>query len=249
MRTIRLDLEYDGTAYHGWQVQPKVPTIQQRLEETLHRLLGETVRVVGAGRTDAGVHALGQVAHFLTENPLEVQALYRGMNSLLPPDIVVKAAREVPSGFHARKSALMKRYEYWVLNDPTPSAFRHRFLWHVRTRLDRDQMQRAAQDLVGEHDFVSFQASGGEPGTHTIRDLRLLEIKGDSKGFIRVAAEGKSFLRGMVRILVGTLVDVGRGKIPVETVSEILIAKDRKAAGRTAPGKGLFLKWVRYPDG
>lgn len=249
MRTIRLDLEYDGTGYHGWQVQPKVLTIQQRLEETLARLLGETVRVVGAGRTDAGVHALGQVAHFLTENRLEVEALYRGMNSLLPPDIVVKEVREVPSGFHARRSALMKRYEYWILNDPTPSAFHHRFLWHVRTPLDQDKMRRAALYLLGEHDFVSFQASGGEPGTHTIRDLRLLEINGQSKGFIRVAAEGKSFLRGMVRILVGTLVDVGRGKILEEAVAEILTAKDRKAAGRTAPGRGLFLKWVRYPDG
>jgi tRNA pseudouridine38-40 synthase len=248
MRNIRLDLEYDGTAYHGWQVQPHVPTIQQKLEETLLQILGERVRVVGAGRTDAGVHALGQVGHFPTESALEVGALFRGMNSLLPEDIVVKAVRDAPSGFHARKSALMKRYEYWILNDPTPSAFHHRFFWHVRVALDQLKMQRAAQLLVGEHDFASFQASGGEPGKDTIRDLRLLEIREVQDGVIRIAAEGKGFLRGMARILVGTLVDVGRGRIPELAVEDILMAKDRRRAGRTAPGRGLFLTWVRYPE-
>jgi tRNA pseudouridine38-40 synthase len=248
MRNIRLDLEYDGTVYHGWQVQPDVSTIQQELEETLHQILGERVRVVGAGRTDAGVHALGQVGHFPTESALEVGALFRGMNSLLPEDIVVKAVREAPPDFHARKSALMKRYEYWILNDPTPSAFHHRFFWHVRVALDQLKMQRAAQRLVGEYDFASFQASGGEPGKDTIRDLRLLEIREVQDGIIRIAAEGRAFLRGMVRILVGTLVDVGRGRIPEEAVHDILMEKDRRRAGRTAPGKGLFLNWVRYPE-
>jgi tRNA pseudouridine38-40 synthase len=248
MRNIRLDLEYDGTAYHGWQVQPDVSTIQQELEEVLCQILGERVRVVGAGRTDTGVHALGQVGHFRTESRLEVQALLRGMNSLLPDDIVVKAVQEAPSDFHARKSALMKRYEYWILNDPTPSAFHHRFLWHVRVALDQLEMQRAAQHLVGEHDFASFQASGGEPGRDTTRDLRLLEIREVQGGLIRIAAEGRAFLRGMVRILVGTLVDVGRGRLPEQAVRDILLAKDRRAAGRTAPGKGLFLNWVRYPE-
>lgn len=248
MRTIRLDLEYDGTEYHGWQVQPNAPTIQQALEDALARILGERVRVVGAGRTDAGVHALGQVGHFRTETPREDQAILRGMNSLLPQDIVVKAVRETPPDFHARRSALLKRYVYWILNDPARSAFHHRFVWHVKGDLDRHKMQRAARCLVGEHDFASFQASGGDPGRHTIRHLRLLEIREFRDGMIRVAAEGNSFLRGMVRILVGTLVDVGKGRIPEGDVPVILTARDRRRAGRTAPGKGLFLNWVRYPE-
>jgi tRNA pseudouridine38-40 synthase len=248
MRKIRLDLEYDGTAYHGWQVQRDVATVQQELENVLRRILKERVRVVGAGRTDAGVHALGQVGHFQTEGTLDAQALLRGLNSLLPDDIVVNAVRETSSVFHARKSALLKRYEYWILNDPARSAFHHRFLWHVRGHLETRTMQRAADCLVGEHDFASFQASGGEPGKDTIRDLRLLEVTGLRNGLIRIAAEGTSFLRGMVRILVGTLVDVGAGRIPEQAVREVLLAKDRKAAGRTAPAKGLFLMWVRYPE-
>jgi tRNA pseudouridine38-40 synthase len=142
----------------------------------------------------------------------------------------------------------MKRYEYWILNDPSPSAFHHRFLWHIRVALTQLEMQRAAQHLVGEHNFASFQASGGEPGKDTIRDLRLLEIREVQEGLIRIAAEGQAFLRGMVRILVGTLVDVGRGRLSEQAVRDILMAKDRRAAGRTAPAKGLFLTWVRYPE-
>ena len=248
MRTLRLDLEYDGTNYHGWQVQPNAPTIQEKLEDALYPILGERVRVTGAGRTDAGVHALGQVGHLRTASDREIGALFRGVNSLLPEDIVVKAVREVSPDFHARKSARFKRYEYWILNDPTRSAFHHRFLWHVRVGLDLHGMRRAAACLVGEHDFASFQASGGEPGRHTVRHLHLLEIEEFRSGVIRIAAEGNAFLRGMVRILTGTLVDVGRGRIPEQDVPGILAARDRRVAGRTAPGKGLFLNWVRYPE-
>ncbi len=248
MRTIRLDLEYDGTNYHGWQFQPNAPTIQAKLEDALQPILGERVRVVGAGRTDAGVHALGQVGHFRTGRDREVQAIFRGVNSLLPDDIVVKAVTEVSGDFHARRSALLKRYEYWILNLPVRSAFHHRFLWHVSVELDLNRMRRAAESLVGEHDFASFQASGGEPGRHTVRRLRLLEVRAFHNGVVRIAAEGNAFLRGMVRILAGTLVDVGRGRIPEAEVADILEAKDRTAAGRTAPGKGLFLNWVRYPE-
>lgn len=248
MRTIRLDLEYDGTHYHGWQVQPNAPTIQETLEKALHPILGDKVRVVGAGRTDAGVHALGQVGHFRTASEREVQALFRGVNSLLPEDIVVKGVTETSPDFHARRSALLKRYEYWILNDPNRSAFHHRFLWHVRTELDVERMQRAAARLIGEHDFSSFQASGGEAGKHAIRHLRLLEIRPFRKGFLRIAAEANAFLRGMVRILTGTLVDVGRGRIEERALPAILEAKDRRVAGRTAPGKGLFLVRVLYPE-
>jgi tRNA pseudouridine38-40 synthase len=248
MRTIRLDLEYDGTGYHGWQVQPNAPTIQQSLEGALHTILGERVRVVGAGRTDAGVHALGQVGHFRTESKRDVEALLRGVNSLLPDDIVVKAVAESSSDFHARRSALLKRYEYWILNDPGRSAFHHRFVWHVRVKLDLDRMRRAAECLIGQHDFASFQASGGEPGRTTVRRPGLLEVRSFGNGVIRIAAEADGFLRGMVRILTGTLVDVGRGKIPEQAVPRILEAKDRTAAGESAPGKGLFLMRVLYPE-
>ena len=248
MRTLRLDLEYDGTNYHGWQVQPNAPTIQEKLEDALYPILGERVRVTGAGRTDAGVHALGQVGHLRTASDREIGDLFRGVNSLLPEDIVVKAVRETSPDFHARRSARNKRYEYWILNDPTRSAFHHRFLWHVRVGLDLAKMRRAAECLVGEHDFASFQASGGEPGRHTVRHLYLLEIEEFRNGVVRLAAEGNGFLRGMVRILAGTLVDVGRERIPEGALPGILAARDRTVAGRTAPGKGLFLNWVRYPE-
>jgi tRNA pseudouridine38-40 synthase len=249
MRTLRLDLEYDGTNYHGWQVQPNAPTIQEKLEDALYPILGERVRVTGAGRTDAGVHALGQVGHLRTASDREVGDLFRGVNSLLPEDIVVKAVREASPDFHARRSARRKRYEYWILNDPTRSAFHHRFFWHVRVGLDLAKMRRAGERLVGEHDFASFQASGAEPGRHTVRHLYLLEIEEFRNGVVRIAVEGNAFLRGMVRILAGTLVDVGRGRIPEGALPGILAARDRTAAGRTAPGKGLFLNWVRYPEG
>ncbi len=248
MRTLRVDLEYDGTNYHGWQVQPAMPTVQQKLEDALYSILGERVRVTGAGRTDAGVHALGQVGHFRCESDRDTGAILRGVNSLLPEDIAVKAVRDTSPDFHARKCARLKRYEYWIWNDPAGSAFHHRFFWHVRAGLRLDPMRRAAECLVGEHDFASFQASGGEPGRHTVRYLRLLEIRELARGVIRIAAEGNGFLRGMVRILAGTLVDVGRGRIPESHVPGILAARDRKAAGITAPGKGLFLNWVRYPE-
>ncbi len=247
MRNIRLDLEYDGTAYSGWQVQPRVPTIQEKIEEALYRITGQRVRVSGAGRTDAGVHALGQVAHFHSDTSLPVDVLLRALNSLLPDDIVVKAVRDVPGSFHARKGASGKRYEYWILNDPTPSAFHRRYFWHLRRPLDVEAMGRAARRLAGKHDFSSFQASGGECGRSAVRSVNLLDVEIVRERYLRVAVEANGFLRGMVRILVGTLVEVGEGKIAEEDVSRILEARDRRVAGRTAPARGLFLVWVRYP--
>ena len=245
MRNIRLDLEYDGTAYHGWQVQPDVSTIQQELEDTLCQILGKRVRVVGAGRTDAGVHALGQVGHFPTESGLEVGALFRGMNSLLPEDIVVRAVREAPPDFHARKSALMKRYEYWILNDPTPSAFHYRFFWHVRVALDQLKMQRAAQRLVGEYDFASFQATGSNV-RNTVRTIYSTKVTSSEKYLWAITIEANGFLRHMVRNIVGTVVEVGRGKLTVEGFSKVIAARDRTKAGMTAPAHGLCLLEVRY---
>ncbi len=252
MRNIRIDLEYEGTRYHGWQVQPQDISIQQKLEEALARILGKKQRVIGAGRTDAGVHALGQTAHFFTENVLDSHSLHRALNSLLPDDIVVKAVKEVSFFFHARKSALKKRYEYWIWNKQLPSAFNHRFCWYVKAPLNVEKMHRAAQYLIGEHDFSSFKAAGCESGINPVRAIDMLEVKARnffSEEYIQFAVEGRSFLRYMVRILVGTLVDVGRGKISEEDLLLILHARDRRKAGMTAPAKGLCLSWIQYPEG
>jgi len=246
MRKLRVDLEYEGTRYHGWQYQSGVITIQQVLEEALGRILGEACRVMAAGRTDAGVHAFGQVCHLVTAHTLDVGSLHRALNSLLPEDIVVKAVREVPETFHARRSALAKRYEYWILNDPVPSALHQRFCWHVRTPLDTGSMKGAARSLVGEHDFSSFQASGCDSAGDPVREVGLIQVEMVHGRFIRIAVEARSFLRHMVRNIVGTLVEVGLGRLSEGAVARILEARDRKLAGRTAPAKGLFLQWIRY---
>ncbi len=248
MRRICLFLEYDGTHYHGWQIQPEDVTIQAVLEGALSRILGENVRVIGAGRTDAGVHALGQAAHFLTASDLDVSALFKAVNSLLPHDIVAKTVLEVPETFHARRSVLKKRYEYWIRNDPLRSVFSERFEWHFKIPLDLTRMQQAARHLVGEHDFSSFQASGCEAGINPIRTITLLKVERLAEKQIRVSVEGPSFLRYMVRNIVGTLVEVGSGRIDDQSICRILEARDRRKAGRTAPAKGLFLKWIEYPE-
>lgn len=249
MRRICLDLEYEGTRYHGWQVQPNAITIQQVLEETLTRILGERIRIVGAGRTDAGVHAWSQIAHFSTERLLECRSLLMAMNSLLPEDIVVRMVEEVPSAFHARKSALKKRYEYWIQNDRFASVFSRRFAWHIKKPLDVDSMRKAARHFMGTHEFSSFQASGGEAGDRPVRMVSLVELDLFPERYMRFSVEANGFLRHMVRILVGTLAEVGTGRIHEQRIPEILLSRDRRQAGRTAPAKGLFLKWVQYPEG
>jgi tRNA pseudouridine38-40 synthase len=249
MRCIRLHLEYEGTRYHGWQVQPGVRSVQGTLEQVFSRISGRHVRIIAAGRTDAGVHARGQVAHFFTDSRLEVRELLMAMNSLLPEDIAVTSVEEAPPTFHARKSALEKRYEYWIWNDRLPSVFSRRFAWHVKPPLDPDAMRAAARFIQGTRDFTSFQASGSPEGCNPVRTIHRVEIQAPCTGSLCIIVEGVSFLRHMVRILVGTLADVGQGKVGVAEMEAILQARDRRAAGRTAPAKGLFLIWVRYPEG
>jgi len=246
MRRLRLDLEYEGTRYHGWQIQPNAPTIQECVERALRIVLNEPCRVVGAGRTDAGVHALGQVAHFETDRPIPASALLRALNSLLPADIAVREVREVPETFHARKSAVRKRYVYWILNDPRRSALWDRFCWHVPAPVDLSAMKAAAAFLTGRHDFSSFRASGCESGDNPVREIELLRVEPMEGSFVRISVEAASFLRHMVRNMVGTLVEVGLGRIGVNDVPGILEARDRRRGGRTAPGRGLFLEWVCY---
>lgn len=245
MRTIKLTIEYDGTDYLGWQVQPNGKTIQGVLEECLKRITGEEVHVIGSGRTDAGVHALAQVAHFKTKSPIDLNSLQRALNSLLPKDILIKRVEEVDSDFHARKKAIRKLYEYRIFNRPLQSVFQRHYSWHIPQKLNQEAMAKAAHFLVGEHDFSSFKSSG-TPTRSTIRRVFRVGWKRDRGGILRFEIEASGFLKQMVRTIVGTLVEVGKGKITPEEFQEILLSRDRRKAGPTAPAHGLFLKEVKY---
>jgi tRNA pseudouridine38-40 synthase len=245
MRNIKLVIEYKGTHYLGWQVQPKGPTVQGVIEEKLALITGEAVYLIGSGRTDSGVHAFGQVANFKTKNQLNVHSIQRALNSLLPPDIVIQRAEEVEEGFHARKQSKSKVYEYRILNRELRSAFHHEYAWHILQKLDLEEMRKATRVLIGEHDFSSFR-SVGSPTRTAIRRVIRAEWKRGRDGFIRFEVEANGFLKQMVRALVGTLVEVGKGKIDSEEFEKILASKDRKMAGPTAPAHGLFLREVKY---
>jgi tRNA pseudouridine38-40 synthase len=244
MRTLKLVLEYDGSNYCGWQVQGEAPTIQGVLEQALAEVLGERVRVHGAGRTDARVHALGQVASFSTASKLPAEVLPRALNSLLPRDVAVLEAHEAPADFHARYSARGKVYVYRILNRSVRSPLRLRYVWHLPQRLDVAAMQAAATYLHGRHDFSSFRAAGSEVQTceRTITELAIAE-EGEEI-VVRCAADG--FLRHMMRNIVGTLVEVGRGWRRPEDMPGLLTARDRRQAGITAPPQGLCLVAVLY---
>ena len=245
MRNIRLLIEYDGTNYQGWQVQPKGPTVQGMIEEKLAWITGEAVHLIGSGRTDSGVHAFGQVANFKTKSQLDVHSIQKALNSLLSPDIVIQKAEEVEEDFHARRESKSKVYEYRILNRDIRSAFRHGYAWHISQRLDLEEMRKATLMLIGEHDFSSFR-SVGSPTRTAIRRIIRADWKRGRDGLIRFEVEANGFLKQMVRALVGTLVEVGRGKIDSEEFQKILDSQDRKKAGPTAPAHGLFLKEVKY---
>jgi len=242
---FRLTIEYDGTSYHGWQRQRAVPTVQGAIEAAIETMTGRQVTVVGSGRTDAGVHAWNQVAHFLCESSLKAPDFFRGLNSLLPPDIVIKECRETDIGFHARRDARSKVYEYHILNRSLPGALCRQFAWFIRKELDLDSMRRAMGWLLGTHDFKSFEGSGS-PRVHTRRTVRYVALEEKIGGRLRFVIEANGFLRHMVRNIVGTLVEVGMGKTAPEAVEEILGAHDRSRAGATAPAHGLYLREVRY---
>jgi len=245
MRNIKLLIEYDGTNYQGWQVQAKGLTIQGMIEEKLALLTGKSVKLFGSGRTDSGVHALGQVAHFKTESAMDIRSMQRALNSLLPPDIVVQKIEEVEEDFHARKHSKSKVYEYWILNRNLRSAFHRGYVWYIPQELNWNEIKRATQRLIGEHDFASFR-SVGTPTRTTVRKVNRAEWKKGRNGLICFEIEANGFLKQMVRAIVGTLVEVGKGKISSEEFQKILESKDRKNAGPTAPAQGLFLKEVKY---
>jgi tRNA pseudouridine38-40 synthase len=245
MRNIKLVIEYDGTNYQGWQVQSKGQTIQGVLEEKLSLLTGETIPLIGSGRTDAGVHAIAQVANFKTKSRMDILSIQRALNSLLPPDIVIQEVEEMEEDFHARRGASSKVYEYRILNRTLRSTFYRMYAWHIPQKLDLREMEEATQWLIGEHDFSSFR-SVGTPTRTTVREVVRAEWKKGHDGLIRFEIEANGFLKQMVRAIIGTLVEVGKGKISSEEFQKIIISGDRKKAGPTAPALGLFLKEVKY---
>lgn len=246
MHNFKLTIEYDGTRYSGWQRQAEAPTVQAEIEKALAAMTRTAVTLLGAGRTDAGVHALGQVASFRCDTRLEPAQILKGLNSLLPPDIAILECRHAPEDFHARFSAKSKRYRYRVLNREVRSAVEHRTCWFVHTPLDLAAMQQAAGRLIGRHDFKSFE-SAGSPRAHTIRDVAAAEwVHDPPAGLLIFQIEANGFLRCMVRNIVGTLVAVGCGKLSPASIDAILAARDRRQAGPTAPARGLFLVEVLY---
>ena len=244
MRNIRIVCEYDGTSYHGWQIQPNGISIQEVLEKKIEIITQEKTKLTASGRTDAGVHALNQVANFRTGSSIGCENLLKGINSLLPGDIVVKDLRDTDEDFHARYSAKSKIYLYKVLNSPVRTALYRNYSWHVRVSLDVGVMRKAAILLKGKRDFSSFCASGCDSENHirTVIDTSL-DMKGDMVSF---TIEADGFLRYMVRNIIGLLVDVGKGIVMPARFKEIMDAMDRTEAGITAPPQGLFLREVKY---
>jgi tRNA pseudouridine38-40 synthase len=241
---IKLTIEYDGTNYHGWQIQAKGETVQAVLERAVSTFLGKPTRITGSGRTDAGVHALGQVANFFCDQEPDLHRLQRGLNALTPDDITIKAVEVVPDSFDARRDGRSRVYEYRILNRPSPSPFYLKYAWHVHDAFDVEVMQEAIRCLEGEHDFSSFQAAGCD-AVHPVRTVYRVSL--DERDELLVfTIEATAFLRHMVRNIVGTLVEVGRGQRRSRSLAELLKARDRTQAGLTAPAHGLYLMEVKY---
>jgi tRNA pseudouridine38-40 synthase len=264
VRWLKLTVAYDGSAYAGWQIQPDKPTVQGTFEATWQRLTQESLRVSAAGRTDAGVHALGQVVGLSTETRLSNDDLHRGMNALLPNDIAVCTLEDADENFHATYDAVGKRYRYHIHNGRAPSVFQRNYAWHYPQPLDAQLMHAAAQGLVGRHDFSSYETAGSPrpDSVRAIHELRVVrspagEFLGNSSTpisgklpfvpqHITIDVAGDGFLYNMVRTIVGTLIEVGVGKQAVAWPAEVLATQDRRRAGQTAPPHGLFLVNVDY---
>lgn len=256
LRNIKLLIEYEGTNYAGWQRQnprkPSVgagfkpaPTIQQTLEDAVEQIIREKVVLYGASRTDSGVHAMGQVAHFKTASEILTTKLPGGVNAHLPPDIAVKSAEEVPDTFHAQFDAKSKVYRYTVLNESLRCALFRNFCYHFPFLLDINRMKEASQFLLGTHDFQTFQRHAYYTKKNTVRTLSMMEIKKEIS-FIHFLLEADGFLYNMARAIVGTLLEVGRGKITPDEFKRILELKNRRLAGETVPAKGLCLMEIKY---
>ena len=248
MRHLKLTLAYDGTNYAGWQVQPNGPTIQAAMEKAWADVTSESLRITASGRTDSGVHALGQICSVGTESTIANDALVRALNTFLPDDICVLDIEDAPENFHAIYDATHKHYQYRIQLGPLADVFQRHFCWHLR-RLDNIQaMQVAAGYLVGQHDFAAFQAAGSDRLT-TVRTVTRLELQLTGEApyrFLTIDICADGFLYNMVRNIVGTLVEIGFGRRPPEWINDVLASGDRRLAGQTAPPQGLFLVDVTY---
>jgi tRNA pseudouridine38-40 synthase len=253
MRNIKLTLAYDGAKFHGWQIQPGVATIQGCLTDAVRKITQEPVTIHGASRTDAGVHALGQVASFKTRSRLTAEELQRALNALLTPAIRVMAAEEMGQDFHARWQAIEKTYHYRIFRGAVVSPFEYQRVLHYPYPLDEEEMAAAAKCFEGEHDFSSFTASSGSEETDRDRSpVRVicrskLERQAEQQQIVYVVT-GRSFLRYMVRKIVGTLLEVGRGKLRAADIPAVFEARDRSRSGPTAPPEGLYLVSLKYPE-
>lgn len=244
-RNFKLLIEYDGSCFSGWQRQKHDRTIQAEIEQALATMTKQKIVLNGSGRTDAGVHALGQTANFYCDTNLPAVVFHRGLNCLLPEDIVIKSCEVVPHEFHARFDARSKIYRYRILNRELPQAVGRQYAWFVRKELNLTAMQAAAVYLVGKHDFKAFEGSGS-PRSSSLRRVIRTELFRQNDDMIVFEIEADGFLRFMVRNIVGTLVDVGLQKITPRDLKDILLSADRNRAGITAPPQGLFLVKVRY---
>ncbi len=242
MTNIRLLLEYDGTDYVGWQFQTNGRSVQEEIEKAIQQILQSDVRITGAGRTDSGVHARGQVANFLTERHVDLVLFARSVNAVLPHTIRIKEAAEVPGKFNARFDAKIRRYSYYISQEPT--AIHRNFCWQVFQKLDFELLQQCAKQIIGEHGFRSF-CKVAEDGHHH-RCTVYSAAWGKKDGLLVFEISANRFLHGMVRTLVGTMVNIGRGHTAIDEFTAILEAKDRSAAGMAAPAKGLFLEEIFY---
>ncbi len=244
MRNIKLTIEYDGTRYHGWQIQDNAETIQGVLKRAIKGLTGEETNLMGCSRTDVGVHALGQIANFLTASTIPSDRFSYALNRMLPQDIVINASEEVSPDFHSRFMAKGKTYKYLIYNSQFPSAILRNRAYHVSHNMDLGLMRQAVEHIKGRHDFSAFRASGSDTKTsvRTITALSL-EQEGDT---ITMVISGDGFLYNMVRIIAGTLIEVGAGRLEPDDMQAIIAGKDRKKAGRTAPAHGLYLMKIFY---
>ncbi len=244
MRNIKLELSYDGTDFHGWQRQPDHRTVQQVLEEAIEQLTGVCPATNASGRTDAGVHALGQVVHFYTASRHPPEVFVKALNAMLPDDVRIRGAWEMPQSFHATLDARAKLYRYVVDNHPFADPFQRRYSYHVHQQLDVAAMHRAAQSLRGRHDFHSFETQWPNR-TSSVRTITHIAVN-RMNDFVWIDVEADGFLYNMVRSISGTILLVGKGRWPEERVAEALKAEDRREAGPTAPPQGLFLVRVQY---
>jgi len=245
LRNIKLLIEYDGTNYHGWQRQPGLLTIQQVIEEAIEKITGGKTPLLGSGRTDAGVHALGQVANFKTDSNIELKNIDKALNSMLPDDIVILKAEEADFDFHSQYNSANKTYIYKILNRTSPSALNQKRVWHIPYKLNVKAMQNAASHLVGEHDFRVFSKTGSRVKT-TVRKVLAAEFAIEDNELIEFHLQATGFLKGMVRLIVGTLANIGKGKITETEFEQIIITGNKHKFIKSAPAHGLYLAKVNY---